>query len=107
MKILKDRYQFRNKEKIILRDYLALERTRLANERTFFAYIRTFLYLILAGFAFLQIEGLGRIQWLGYLSLGLSIIILLVGTYRFYRLRKNLRHYYSDSSFEENEKSVK
>ena len=67
MNILRDKYQFKNKEKIILRDYLALERTRLANERTFFAYIRTSLYLILAGFAFLQIEGLGNIKWLGYL----------------------------------------
>ncbi|MDH5381747.1 MAG: DUF202 domain-containing protein, partial [Cyclobacteriaceae bacterium] len=41
------------KEEIILRDFLALERTTLANERTLFAYIRTSLYLILAGIAFI------------------------------------------------------
>jgi len=107
MKILNNEYQFENKEKIILRDYLALERTKLANERTFFAYIRTSLYLILAGFAFLQIEGFGSIQWLGYLSLGLSLIILLIGTFRYFRLRKVLKTYYTESPSEGKENSVK
>ncbi len=35
-------------EKLILRDHLALERTRLANERTLLTYIRSALYLIIA-----------------------------------------------------------
>lgn len=107
MKLLSGNYPFENKEKIILRDYLAIERTKLANERTFFAYIRTSLYLILAGFAFLQIEGFGSIQWLGYLSLGLSLVILLIGTFRYFRLRKILKTYYTDSPSEENENSAK
>ncbi|GAP67936.1 hypothetical protein BA6E_101382 [Bacteroidales bacterium 6E] len=34
-------HTFENREQIILRDYLALERTRLANERTLLSYIRT------------------------------------------------------------------
>ncbi|MFZ2282343.1 MAG: DUF202 domain-containing protein, partial [Lutibacter sp.] len=48
-KNLKSKYKFENREKIILRDFLALERTRLANERTLFSYIRTSLYLFLGG----------------------------------------------------------
>lgn len=43
---------FKHKEQIKLNDYLALERTRLANERTLFSYIRTALYLTLGGIAF-------------------------------------------------------
>ncbi|NCB09458.1 MAG: DUF202 domain-containing protein [Bacteroidia bacterium] len=105
MKRLRDNYTFNNREKVILRDYLALERTKLANERTFFAYIRTSLYLILAGFAFLQIEGFGRIQWLGYFSLGLSLVIFLIGTFRYFRFRSVLKTYYSGTSSRENEKS--
>jgi len=53
-------YGFENKEQIILRDYLALERTRLANERTLFSYIRTSLYLFLGGIAFLQFKDFTR-----------------------------------------------
>lgn len=37
--------EFKNQEKIILRDYLALERTRLANERTLFSYIHIYVPL--------------------------------------------------------------
>ena len=41
--------KFKNEE-LILRDYLAIERTKLANVRTLFSYIRTSLYLLTAGF---------------------------------------------------------
>jgi len=89
---------FKNKEKIILRDYLALERTRLANERTLFAYLRTSIYLILGGIAFLQIEGLGQIKWLGYFSLGLSVVFLVVGIYAYFRLKNKLKKHYSNTN---------
>ncbi len=88
-------YEFDNKEKIILRDYLALERTRLANERTLFAYIRTSLYLVLGGIAFLQLQGFEKIKWLGYLSLVLSIIFLVFGILKYYQLKNKLKKYYS------------
>jgi len=89
--------EFDNKEKIILRDYLALERTRLANERTLFAYIRTSLYLVLAGIAFLQLQGFEKIKWLGYFSLAFSVIILGFGILKYYQLKKKLKKYYSGS----------
>ena len=34
---------------LVLREYLALERTKLANERTLLTYIRTGLYFLVAG----------------------------------------------------------
>ena len=43
-------------EGLILRDILALERTRLANERTLLTYGRTSLYLVLGGVALLKVE---------------------------------------------------
>ena len=93
------------KEDIILRDYLALERTRLANERTLFAYIRTSLYLILAGIAFLQLSDLESLQWLGWTSLAGSVIIMLLGIWRYLQLRRQLNHYYKASS--EQDKSTR
>ncbi len=53
--MLKFTDDFENNEKLILRDHLALERTKLANERTLFSYIRTSLYLLTAGIGIYQI----------------------------------------------------
>ncbi len=91
--ILKPTSDFELEDEIILRDFLALERTRLANERTFLSYIRTSLYLFLGGLAFLQLQGFGEIGWIGYLSLALSIIMLVVGYIRFRHLKKQLAKY--------------
>ncbi|MFO7674531.1 MAG: DUF202 domain-containing protein [Lutibacter sp.] len=93
-KISISKYKFENREKIILRDFLALERTRLANERTLFSYIRTSLYLFLGGIALFQITGFERIKWLGYVSLSLSVIILIIGIFRFNHLKYKLKKYY-------------
>src|SRR5690554_5368025 len=86
------------KEDIILRDYLALERTRLANERTLFAYIRTSLYLILAGIAFLQLRDFESLQWLGWTCLAGCLVILVLGISRYLQLRRQLNNYYKASS---------
>jgi putative membrane protein len=80
--------EYQNKEDIILRDHLAIERTKLANERTLLSYIRTTLYLILGGIAFLEMKELEEIKGLGYFSLSLSVIVLIIGILRFYQLRK-------------------
>lgn len=83
--------EFENKEEIILRDYLAIERTRLANERTLLTYIRSSLYLLISGIAFIQVQGFGDLRWLGYLSMILSVSFIIVGVYRFHQLRNRLR----------------
>lgn len=97
-KILKSKYKFENREEIILRDFLALERTRLANERTLFSYIRTSLYLFLGGIALFQITGFERIKWLGYVSLSFSVIILIIGIFRFNHLKFKLKKYYLNNN---------
>lgn len=95
-KLLNPGYKFENKENIILRDHLALERTKLANERTLLAYPRTSLYLLLAGIAFLQLDGFDNIKWVGQLSIGASVMSAVIGSVRYYQLRKRLKKYYSD-----------
>jgi putative membrane protein len=76
---LKLKYEFQNKEAIILRDFLALERTRLANERTLLAYLRTSLYMVLGGIAFLQMKDFESIRWLGYVSMVLNAAFVVTG----------------------------
>ncbi len=57
---------FENDKELILRDHLALERTKLANERTLFAYIRMALYLLTVGIGIFQIESISRLDGLAW-----------------------------------------
>ena len=72
--MLKFTDDFENNEKLILRDHLALERTKLANERTLFSYIRTSLYLLTAGIGIFQIENISRLDGLAWVCIILSLI---------------------------------
>ncbi|UPQ80741.1 DUF202 domain-containing protein [Flavobacterium azooxidireducens] len=87
--------KFENRDEIILRDYLAMERTKLANERTLLSYIRSSLYLLLGGIAIIQLEGFESIKFIGYISLGLTILLVIIGIYRFQKLNRQLKNYYS------------
>lgn len=85
--------QFEYGKEMILRDYLAVERTQLANERTLFAYIRTTLYLLTAGIGIFEIRSMWHLKWLAWICLLLSVIILPVGIVRFIRMKKHLAAY--------------
>lgn len=78
-------------EGLILRDTLALERTRLANERTLLTYGRTSLYLIVGGVALLKVEQFENTKALGIIILVLSLLLFLFGVYRYIRLRKKIK----------------
>jgi putative membrane protein len=91
--LLGDR-DFKNTDELILRDHLALVRTRLANERTLLSYIRSALYLLIGGIALLQLEGYGDLRWAGKFSLVLCGIFIVVGLYRYHTLRRQLDHFY-------------
>lgn len=86
--------KFQNQDKIILRDYLAMERTKLANERTLLSYIKSSLYLLLGGIAIIQLEGFESIKFLGFISLSLTVILLFIGIYRYQKLNRQLKNYY-------------
>lgn len=87
---------FENKDDIILRDYLSLERTKLANERTLLAYIRSSLYLLIGGIALIQLDDFESIHLLGYVSLAFTVTFLVIGIYRYRKLLKRLRIYYNE-----------
>jgi putative membrane protein len=96
--VLKLTPEFENKADIILRDYLALERTRLANETTLLSYIKAALYLLLSGLAVVKVDTFDNIKWLGTLALILSALFAFFGLVRFFSLRKRLRKYYQFSN---------
>jgi putative membrane protein len=75
-------------------DLLALERTKLANERTFLAYFRTFVVFLSSGFAILKLEILNNLMEMGYLFIALSLLVVIIGVTRFFRVKSRLNKYY-------------
>lgn len=94
MRLLRFGRDFKPDEEVILRDYLAIERTRLANERTLLSYIRSSLYLLLGGIAFFQLKDFPNFKYLAIISLVFSAIFLVIGIYRFALLKKSLKRLY-------------
>lgn len=82
-------------QELIVRDYLARQRTYLANDRTLLSFIRTSLYFLVSGTALMEVNALAHIRELGYLAFALSLGTLIVGIYSFFRVKKKLKkHYY-------------
>ncbi|MGI9527543.1 MAG: DUF202 domain-containing protein [Weeksellaceae bacterium] len=99
-KLVKFTDEYDVKEKIILRDHLALQRTKLANERTLLTYVRSALYLIIAGFAFIGMKDFESMPYLGEICFVVSVIILIIGFVRFYQLKKQLNKIYKDPNLQ-------
>lgn len=74
----------------LIREHLALERTKLANERTVLSYIRASLYLLIGGLALIQIKEYEHIRWIGYLSLFICALFIVVGISRYVVLDRKL-----------------
>ena len=94
MKLLRFGRDFKPDEKIILRDYLAIERTRLANERTLLAYIRSSLYLLIGSIAFFQLKDFPNFKYLALISLIFCVVFFVIGVIRFRLLKKSLKRLY-------------
>lgn len=93
---------FRKDKELILRDHLALERTKLANVRTLFSYIRTALYLLTAGIGILQIKSISRLDGLAWVCIISGIILFFLGFIRYWQMRKLLKDYVYKSLNNEN-----
>jgi putative membrane protein len=74
----------------LLRDHLAADRTIQANERTLLAYVRTALTMFVAGVSFIRFFGHDVYKILGVAFVPLSIIILLIGVWRYRHTAKVL-----------------
>lgn len=78
-------------QELIVRDYLARQRTSLANERTLLSYIRTSLYFLVSGTALFEVNKLAHVRELGYLAFGLSFAFLGVGIFNYFKIKQKLK----------------
>ncbi len=89
-----DPYTRFKREELILRDYLAADRTVLANERTLMSYIRTSVALAAAGGSLIHfLESLAA-DIGGGLLLSLAAGILGVGLQRFIWYKRRLKNFW-------------
>lgn len=83
-------YAQSSKEELILRDYLAAQRTVLANERTLLAYTRTALTLLIGGVTFIEFFGQVAAHALGWVFLPAAGLTVVVGVLKYRRMKDSL-----------------
>jgi len=90
IKLMKDIvYGFDSKD-LILRDYLAIDRTILANERTFLSWIRTALNLIITGLSFVKLLDSKIAGNMGYVLIMAGLVAIVTGIIKYFRWKRHL-----------------
>lgn len=74
----------------IVRDYLAMYRTELANERTLLAYVRTFIGTFAAGVGLVKLTDEQILITIGYIMIYIAPAILIVGLIRYFYYRRKV-----------------
>ena len=79
------------RDDLILRDVLAIDRTILANERTILAYFRTMLALLAAGGSLIHFIQATWALALGWVLIVVGPLLFIVGVRRFRRVNRDLQ----------------
>lgn len=85
---MKDQKAF-NKD-LILRERLALQRTELANQATFLAFLRTSMYFLIAGLSLRNLLKIENSEAIEIALLLLSFLILVLGIANFFKHKKSV-----------------
>lgn len=81
-----------NSRDLIIRDYLAIQRTNLANERTFLAYVRTSVGLLIVGVSFIKFSDSKILFIIGIALIAFSVVSLVVGLINYFRRKRQIPH---------------
>lgn len=77
-------------EELSLRDNLAIDRTRLANERTLLSYSRTGFSLVVTALAIFEFSDKDWAHLSAWVLIGLGLIIAVIGLLFYLRIRRKL-----------------
>jgi putative membrane protein len=83
-------YSTVDNSQMILRDFLAIDRTILANQSTFLAYLRTALTLFVAGVTFVKFFDTLIVVVIGWTFIPVGVATFFVGLVRYNRIRLGL-----------------
>lgn len=101
-------FKTRKIDEKLIREHLALERTKLANERTLLSYTQASMYFLLGGLALIQLKEYEDLKYIGYLAIIFCFLFITVGIWRYIALNgkmKKLLQPDDESEFNENESS--
>ena len=87
----------KEKKELITRDWLAIDRTKMANERTFLAYLRTVIVILGSGIALLKVPALEELRGFGFILIGFTPLLLVFGVSRFLYVRRHIHKYYKET----------
>jgi putative membrane protein len=82
--------QYPDSEAKILRDYLAIDRTKLANQRTLLTFLRTALYLLVSAVVVWRVELLQDLWYLGIGAILLSVVTVILGIISYVRVKQRV-----------------
>ena len=86
-----------SKQDMILRDHLAVDRTKLANERTLLSYLRTSILLLATGISFIKIlRGTKVFVIMGIILVPVSILVFLIGLWSFIKTKRKIDSIYQE-----------
>lgn len=88
---IKNPFKSRPIDEELIREHLALERTKLANERTLLSYTQAALYFLLGGLALLQLKEYLELRYIGYLALVFSGLFFIIGIWRYIALNQKMK----------------
>lgn len=88
----RDFYKEYLSDHLILRDHLAIDRTMLANESTFLAYLRTGLAMCAAGATLIHFSEGVHANTIGGIFIGFGFLVFLIGTVRHGQMRKKIKN---------------
>lgn len=78
-------------DKCYVLDILSVTRTHMANERTLLAYLNTFLAMAATGVGLIKLTNDITFVNIGFVLLAFSVLIPIIGVYRFIRIRKLIK----------------
>jgi len=91
------------REDLILRDFLAIDRTRLANQRTVLSFFRSGLYLFVTAVAVDRVPGLEDLQWINFFIWAVGVSVIILGLVNYLVMRKKILKAYHVSEEKANE----
>ncbi len=84
-------------DKLIVRDFLAKDRTELANERTLLSYARTGIMVFATGVTLVKLFSDDiLLVMIGHALYPVSIIVFILGVLRFRKVKKDLAAFYKN-----------
>ncbi len=79
---------------LILRDTLAIDRTRLANQRTFLAFVRTGIYFVATALGIFHLDEHGKLDWLAWLFVVIGTASMITGVANYFIIRRKIINIY-------------